>query len=55
MKGTGLRPYLDAVPEDRRDAFVAAYTNRIRAAYPAMSDGKVLLHFPRIFIVAVKA
>ena len=55
VKGTGLRPYLDAVPEAERDAFVAAYTDRIRAAYPAMSDGKVLLRFPRLFIVAVKA
>ncbi|MCY1322648.1 Trans-aconitate 2-methyltransferase [compost metagenome] len=55
VKGTGLRPYLDALPEDKRDAFAADYTDRIRAAYPAMSDGKVLLRFPRFFIVAVKA
>ncbi|WP_104667719.1 trans-aconitate 2-methyltransferase [Ensifer adhaerens] len=55
VKGTGLRPYLDTLPEDRRDAFVASYTDRIRAAYPAMNDGKVLLRFPRFFIVAVKA
>ncbi|WP_077962059.1 trans-aconitate 2-methyltransferase [Ensifer adhaerens] len=55
VKGTGLRPYLDALPDDRRDAFTAAYTERIRAAYPAMGDGKVLLRFPRFFIVAVKA
>lgn len=55
MKGTGLRPYLDAVPADRREAYLADYTDRIRAAYPDMSDGKVLLRFPRFFIVAVKA
>ncbi len=55
VKGTGLRPYLDAVPEDKRDAFVTDYTDRIRAAYPAMSGGNVLLRFPRFFIVAVKA
>ncbi|MEI2297656.1 trans-aconitate 2-methyltransferase [Ensifer sp. MJa1] len=55
VKGTGLRPYLDALPSDRREAFTAAYTDRIRAAYPAMSDGKVLLRFPRFFISAVKA
>ena len=55
MKGTGLRPYLDALPEGRRSGFLADYTDRIRAAYPATSDGKVLLRFPRFFILAVKA
>ncbi|QHG70860.1 trans-aconitate 2-methyltransferase [Ensifer adhaerens] len=55
VKGTGLRPYLDTLPEDQRSAFLADYTDRIRAAYPATSDGKVLLRFPRFFIVAVKA
>lgn len=55
VKGTGLRPYLDALPLARRGAFEAAYTNRIRDAYPALSDGRVLLRFPRFFVVAVKA
>ncbi|HEV7319535.1 MAG TPA: trans-aconitate 2-methyltransferase [Ensifer sp.] len=55
VKGTGLRPYLDTLPTDSRDAYLADYTDRIRAAYPAMDDGKVLLRFPRLFIVAVKA
>ncbi|MNL89782.1 Trans-aconitate 2-methyltransferase [compost metagenome] len=50
-----MRPYLDALPPERRDAFAAAYTDRIRDAYPAMSDGRVLLRFPRFFVVAVKA
>ncbi|WP_112832632.1 trans-aconitate 2-methyltransferase [Ensifer sp.] len=55
VKGTGLRPYLDALPPERRDAFSSAYTDRIREAYPALSDGRVLLRFPRFFVVAVKA
>lgn len=55
VKGTGLRPYLDALPPERRDAFAAAYTDRIRDAYPALNDGRVLLRFPRFFVVAVKA
>lgn len=54
VKGTGLRPYLDALPLARRDAFATAYTDRIRDAYPALNDGRVLLRFPRFFIVAVK-
>lgn len=54
VKGTGLRPYLDAAGEEHRDAFLADYLKRIDAAYPPMADGRRLLHFPRLFVVAVK-
>ncbi|NML77023.1 trans-aconitate 2-methyltransferase [Rhizobium sp. S-51] len=54
VKGTGLRPYLDAAGPDNADAFLADYTARIARAYPPMADGRVLLRFPRLFVVAVK-
>ncbi len=54
VKGTGLRPYLDPLPEDCRGQFLDAYTRRIAAAYPARFDGKSLLHFPRLFMVATR-
>ncbi|PDT85426.1 trans-aconitate 2-methyltransferase [Sinorhizobium sp. BJ1] len=54
VKGTGLRPYLDALPASRRKDYLAAYAEKIRRAYPVMADGRVLLRFPRLFIVAVK-
>lgn len=54
VKGTGLRPYLDHAGPEHREAFTADYLERVRKAYPPLADGKVLLHFPRIFIVAVK-
>lgn len=55
VKGTGLRPYLDRIPAQERDGFLADYEARIAAAYAPMADGRRLLRFPRLFIVAVKA
>ena len=51
-KGTGLRPYLDALAEQDRGDFLAAYASRIAAAYPKQPDGRTLLPFRRIFIIA---
>ena len=33
---------------------LADYLTRVKKAYPEMSDGRVLLRFPRLFMVAVK-
>lgn len=54
FKGSALRPFLDALDGVRRNAFVADYAAEIVRAYPARYDGKVLLRFPRLFIVAVR-
>jgi trans-aconitate 2-methyltransferase len=50
-KGTGLRPYLDALKEPERGAFLAAYAERIAALYPKQPDGRTLLPFRRLFIL----
>jgi trans-aconitate 2-methyltransferase len=53
MQGTGLRPYLQALPDgDERLRFLDAYRARIASAFPARSDGVTLFPFPRLFILA---
>jgi len=55
-RGTGLRPYLDALGEGTEsDAFLAEYLTLLRPAYRTHSDGKVIFPFRRIFVVAYRA
>jgi trans-aconitate 2-methyltransferase len=52
-KGTGLRPFLDALAnEELRARFMAEYLERIRRAYPVRGDGRVIFPFRRLFLVA---
>lgn len=54
-KGTGLRPFLDRLPDATvRGRFLDAYLEAITAAYPAQRDGRVLLPFQRLFVVAYR-
>jgi trans-aconitate 2-methyltransferase len=54
-KGSGLRPFLDALPsEDARALFTADYLERIRAAFPLRPDGRVLFPFRRLFVIAYR-
>jgi trans-aconitate 2-methyltransferase len=51
VRGTGLRPVLDALTDQaEREAFLADYDARLRAAYPRTPIG-VVLAFRRIFCV----
>jgi trans-aconitate 2-methyltransferase len=52
VKGTGLRPFLEALPEGERASFLEDYERELDKAYPVRTDGKRLFTFPRLFIVA---
>jgi len=54
FKGSALRPFLSALDGETSDAYLAAYTAEIARAYPARFDGRVLLPFPRLFILAIR-
>jgi len=53
VRGTGLRPVLQALPADEAAEFVAEYAARLRQAYPARPFGTVF-PFLRTFVVAHK-
>ncbi len=52
VKGTGLRPILNALEDGDREIFLAEYARRLRGAYPAKSDGRTLYPFRRLFLIA---
>jgi trans-aconitate 2-methyltransferase len=52
VRGTGLKPFVDRLAPDLQASFLAEYERRVAAAYPARTDGRLLLAFPRMFIVA---
>jgi trans-aconitate 2-methyltransferase len=54
VKGTGLRPFLDLLEPPEVKQFLTEYTARIAATYKPQANGRVILRFPRVFIVAVK-
>lgn len=54
FKGSGLRPFLEPLDAPSRAAYLELYTAAVARAYPPLSDGSVLLPFPRLFMVAIR-
>ncbi|WP_020495358.1 trans-aconitate 2-methyltransferase [Sciscionella marina] len=52
VRGTALRPIVEALDEQESAEFRAQLAPRLRAAYPALRDGSTLFAFRRIFAVA---
>ncbi|KAA8999412.1 trans-aconitate 2-methyltransferase [Affinibrenneria salicis] len=52
LHATGLRPFLAPLDEQERQEFLRRYHRHLQQAYPARRDGRCLLAFPRLFMVA---
>ncbi|MCB5321207.1 trans-aconitate 2-methyltransferase [Yersinia intermedia] len=52
LRATGLRPFIEPLSEAMRLDFLQDYLAIIDVAYPQQADGRRLLAFPRLFIVA---
>ena len=55
VSATGLRSFVDPLSPDLKAGFLRRYEHLIDGAYPPRADGRRLLAFPRVFIVAKKA
>jgi trans-aconitate 2-methyltransferase len=51
FKGSALRPYLARLDEQEQASFLQMYLQAMQHDYPAATDGKVLLPFPRLFVI----
>jgi trans-aconitate 2-methyltransferase len=54
FKGSGLRPFLAPLDPVESQAYLAEYRTALADAYKPLTDGTVLLPFPRLFIVATR-
>ncbi|EMD62792.1 hypothetical protein GGP41_003144 [Bipolaris sorokiniana] len=55
VKGTGLLPYLNRIEDEgAKAAFLKEYERRLQGAYPKLADGKVILVYPRFFVLVVR-
>lgn len=56
MRGTVLRPYLQALPTlSLQERFLEDLRTRIGPLFPREPDGTILFPFPRLFIVAQRS
>lgn len=55
VKATGLKPFIDPLSDIKRKAYLQRYLSLLKESYEPLQDGKVMLRYPRLFMVAVKA
>lgn len=55
VSGTALRPFVQALQGEHREAFIATYKTKLNKVYPRRGDGTTMFPFQRLFVVAIKA
>lgn len=53
-RSTGMKPYLDVLPSEKKPQFEADVMEQVKKAYPLQKDGRVIFRFPRLFFLGVK-
>ncbi len=53
-KGSGLRPYLDALSAEQKEQFISDLKKEISQNFGIQKDGKIILKMPRLFFTATK-
>jgi len=51
-RGTGLRPYLDVLPDSEKTAFESELIEVLIERYPRQKNGDIIFRFPRFFFIA---
>ncbi|KAF3040210.1 hypothetical protein E8E11_003920 [Didymella keratinophila] len=55
VQGTGLQPYLQRMEDEGvKQQYLQEYQEKLNEAYPQLVDGKVLLGYPRLFVLAIR-
>jgi trans-aconitate 2-methyltransferase len=54
FRGTGLRPFLEALNDGEKQLFEQRLLEGYRQAYPPQKDGRILFPFQRLFIIAYR-
>lgn len=53
-RGTGLRPYLNALSESDKAIFEKDVLDEMVKVYPIQKNGEIIFRFPRLFFIAIK-
>jgi len=51
-RGTGLRPYLNVLPDTERTVFESELMELLMERYPKQKNGDIIFRFPRFFFIA---
>lgn len=54
LRATGLRPFLEKRDQEEQQAFIDHYQRLLAQHYAPRRDGRLMLAFPRLFIVAAR-